>query len=201
MGLKRTSNLAAGVSLARAKKHLELSGGADSHHDSQVSSLVLAATKVVEDRTGRALVSQTWEMTLDRFPLTGPRRIVLPRPPLSSVSSITYVDSDGASQTLSSSNYRVSTHREPGTVEESYDTTWPTTRDIQEAVKVTFVAGYANLESVPEALKQAILLIVGHWFGNRGDEEMSARFSLPPAAVHLIEMYRVGAWVGYYGLR
>ena len=202
MGLTRTTSQGAGVSLSRAKKHLELDGAADRIHDSHVSALVLAATKMAEDYTGRALTTQTWEMTLDSFPLYGDRSIWLPRPPLVSVTSITYVDSAGDPQTLDSAEYRVSTHREPAAVEEAYSSTWPTTRTVQEAVKVTFSAGFgADHESVPEVLQQAICLVVAYWFGNRGDEERQTSRTLPIAATHLLNMYRVGSWPGSYSMR
>jgi uncharacterized phiE125 gp8 family phage protein len=62
------------------------------------SILVRAAEGWAESITGRALITQTWQLRLPYFPPSG-GRITIPNPPLQSISSITYVDPNGDEQT------------------------------------------------------------------------------------------------------
>jgi uncharacterized phiE125 gp8 family phage protein len=131
--------------------------------DTLLSTLITAARRGVEAHTERALVSQTWTLKLDAFPDV----ICVPMPPLSSVSSITYIDTAGDSQTLASSVYTTDTDSEPGRIFLAEDQSWPTTNARRQAVTVTFVAGYGAATAVPEDIKAAILLTVGHLYANR----------------------------------
>jgi uncharacterized phiE125 gp8 family phage protein len=93
--------------------------------------------------------------------------ILVPRPPLISVSSITYVDGNGTTQTLSAAAYKVDTDSEPGRITPAYGYCWPTTRAEINAIAITYVAGYATRAAVPASIKQAMLLLIGHWYENR----------------------------------
>ena len=89
------------VSLADAKTHLRVD--VDDEND-LIASLIVAAREYVETFTHRALVTQTWDLKLDQFPCRG-EAIWLPKPPASSVTSITYTATDGTSTTWSSALY------------------------------------------------------------------------------------------------
>jgi len=152
------------LSLGEAKEHCRVDAD-DS--DQLLVALIAAAVQHIDGptgRLGRALAIQTWDMRLDCFPT----EITLPLPPLRSVDQITYVDTAGAAQTLSSSVYRVIGLGDEGrraSIVEAYDQTWPTTRAVREAVTVRFTAGYTI---IPEPIKQAMKLMVGHWYDNPG---------------------------------
>ena len=80
------------VSLTEAKAHLNVIGSTDDaivqiYLDAAVSHLDGA-----EGTLGRCLVTQTWDYTIDAFPLV----ITVPLPDMASVSSISYVDTAGA---------------------------------------------------------------------------------------------------------
>lgn len=91
-----------------------------------------------------------------------------PLAPLQSVSSIQYrAATDGTLTTLASSGYDVDTDSKPGRITPSYGNVWPVARWQPNAVLVTFVAGYGAASAVPEAIKAAIKLLVGHWYENR----------------------------------
>ena len=161
---RRTSDPATEpVSLAEARAHLQVD---DNDSDTAISALITAARQYVEEYTGRALITQTWALTMDDVP-SGTDSILLPRPPLVSVSSLAYVDGDGVTQTWASSNYRVDSNSEPARLTLAYGVSWPTPRDVSNAVTVTYVAGYGAATAVPTAIRQAILLLVGDWFTNR----------------------------------
>jgi uncharacterized phiE125 gp8 family phage protein len=163
------------VSLAEMRVHLRV---IDTAEDDLISSLITTARQYIEDQTQLAIATQTYRLTLDGFPLadisdytradgfyySSAVPITLPRSPVSSVSSITYVDTAGTTQTLSSSLYRVATDSLPGRVAPAYNQTWPWTQDVIESVKVTFVAGYTT---APKTLTAAIKLLVGHLYQHR----------------------------------
>lgn len=131
--------------------------------DSYIGALIVAAARYIENATARQLVTATWTMTLDCFHDV----IRLPKPPLRSVSSIQYVDSAGTTQTLSSALYQVDTASLPGRIIPAYGQSWPTTRDVMAAVTVVFLAGYGGASSVPDELKLAMRLLIGHWYEHR----------------------------------
>ena len=148
------------VDLTTAKAHLRVIHSAE---DTLIQHMIDTAAAALDGPTGllgRCVVSQTWEYMLDSFPSEW---IEIPLPPLQSVTSIKYLDSDGVEQTLSSARYRVDTATEPGGVIVDEDG-WPDTFDTANAVTIRFVAGYST---VPAPLKQAVLLNVGDMYENR----------------------------------
>jgi uncharacterized phiE125 gp8 family phage protein len=145
-----TAPVAQPVSVAEAKKQVELAGGI-THHDAHLSRLIRAATQLQTIRTGRQLINATYELSIDRFP-RGRGRITLPRWPLQSVTSITYEAGDVTPATLSADAYKVLTRQEPGQVALRVGYGWPLTIAEAEAVTVRFVAGVA---ATPEALTDA----------------------------------------------
>ena len=168
------------VSLVEAKAHLAVTHSSDDtiiqiYLDAAVSHLDGA-----EGTLGRCIVTQTWDYTMDAFPAT----IAVPLPDLASVTSITYVDADGATQTLSSALYRVSGQTiTPG------DSGWPGTDNVTGAVTVRFVAGYGVAAAVPAAIKAAILLYIGDLYANR--EAGGAQLFDNPASRRLTQPYKV----------
>lgn len=135
--------------------------------DPTLNSLITIARTTVESHTSTALLSQTWDMYLDDLQF----RIEIPRPPLQSITSITYTDTDGNSQTVDSSNYDVDTISEPGIVQQARNGTYPTDiaspYDNINVVKIRFVAGYTTASDIPEPIKHAMLLLISHLYENR----------------------------------
>lgn len=141
----------------------------------------MAARVAAERFTGRAFITQTWKYYFEDFPYSG-KEFQIPKPPLQSVSSISYLDSSGNTQTWSSSNYTVDTDSNIGTVYPNYGVIYPTARDIEKAITVTFIAGYGNAEDVPtpivEAIKLQIQILFEQPIGPDKDSLESARDSL-----------------------
>lgn len=125
---------------------------------------ISAAREYAELVQQRQLLTATWRLSLDRFPAW---EIRVPLPPLQSVSSITYVDTAGTTQTLSASLYAVSTDSEPGRITPAYSQFWPATREVMEAVKITFVAGYTSALLIPWKTVFAIKGIAAEMYANR----------------------------------
>jgi uncharacterized phiE125 gp8 family phage protein len=96
-----------------------------------------------------------------------PECIELRKPPVQSVSSIAYLDENGDSQTLSSSLYRTDLNSRPSRIEPAYGQSWPSTYGVSNSITVTFLAGYTTQALIPEQAKQAIKLLVSHWYSHR----------------------------------
>lgn len=141
--------------------------------------LVPAARQRAELETQRQLISATYALWLDAWPEAG--WIDVPRPPLRSVTSITYADTTGTWQTLATSAYVVEApdlsrpHAPRGRIHPAYNTDWPSVRSQPNAVKVTFVAGYGDEPAhVPPHLRLAILRDVAHLYAQREDVVVGA---------------------------
>jgi uncharacterized phiE125 gp8 family phage protein len=159
------------LSVEEMKTHLRID---IPDEDALIADYIDAATKMVEDEAEIALLTQTWTLTLDNFPCW---EIELRRVPVQSITSIVYLDSTGASTTLSASSYRLDAQSKPARVTPTYNTVWPVTYPTENAVTVTFVAGSTTVPSAPDIAKQAIRLLVAHWY--RGREAVVATGAQP----------------------
>lgn len=139
--------------------------------DPYLAGLIAAARLWVEDTTRRALITQTWKLYLNAFD----NAIEIPRAPLQSVTSITYVDTAGATQTVAASVYTVDTDSVPGRVLLAPDQLWPTDVDDREkGICITFVAGYgASGASVPVTDLHAIKLQLEILYDRPGPDYMA----------------------------
>lgn len=152
------------VSLVEAKLHLRVDIDDD---DTLISALIVAARQWVETVTSRALISQTWDMWLDAFPASD--RIAVPMAPLQSITGIYYTPYGGVETTLSSSYFSVDIRSIPGRVVLNSGYTWPgDTLIAVNGMRMRFVCGYgAAGSSVPQAIRQAMLLLIGCYYENR----------------------------------
>ena len=180
------------VALDDAKQHLGITWD---DHDSLIRLAIASATSVVESYTHRALVTRTSETRFDGFAPS----LWLPDPPLQSVTSVSYIDSNGDLTVVDTSVYTVDTYSQPGRVHEAYGQTWPTPRDEPHSVRIVHVHGYGTTpESIPPALYRGLLLLVGEFFEHR--ESIVAGVSvteLPNWAERLLLPWVVhteGAW-------
>lgn len=174
------------VTLDELKTHL--SGVASSDTDAMLNAFITSARTHVENFLNRVLITQTWEWRLDGFYVW---TLGAPKAPLQSVSSITYVDGSGDTQTLASTEYTVDAKSDPGRIQPAYGKTWPVTRPQMNAATVTLVAGYgSSASSVPGPIRDAIKMIATELFTNR-QESISGTIisSVPLAAKHLLGPY------------
>lgn len=186
-----TAPTAEPISLAEARKQVELPLDYTAH-DEHLLRLITASRRRAEAVTGRQIVTATWNLILDQFDYES-QEIRIPKPPLQSVTSISYVDTNGQTQTWSSTQYTVTTSREPGIVRPAYGYSIPTARAQPDAVTVRFVAGYGPPSSVPEDLKAAMLLLIGHWFAVREEVNVGNIVSpMPFAANALLQQFLAG---------
>lgn len=179
------------VTLQEAKNQLRLETADD---DVLVAALVKAARERVEEDTSRGLVTQTWELVQNSFagvdtlelgyrgrqpyigfgpnfgatatPSGSLPWIELPKGVVASVTSVKYIDTLGAEQTLSASVYTVDMASVPARLMLAYGQAYPNTRPQWDAVVIRYVVGTA-VANVPQALKQAILIALTQMYENR----------------------------------
>lgn len=155
------------VSLAEAKDHMRV---VEADEDGYIGTLVAAVRSHVEEETSRALITQTWTRWIDRFPFGHMEQILLPRPPLQSVTQIV-VTTDTGDVVVDTSVYNVDTHSLPGRVTLAPGGEWPVPADQPNAVAIEYVAGYgATAGDVPEDLRHAIKLGVSQLYEHREPE-------------------------------
>ena len=173
------------ITTAEAKAHLRVTSSAE---DTLIDALVKAVRMTAEHDLQRALITQVWEVTLDAFPL----EIELPYPPTISVDFVKYLEPvAGVLTTLSSAAYSLDAKSEPGWIVPAFDYDWPDTLDAINAVTVQYQAGYGAAAAVPQAIKQWMLLMVGHYFENR-EASMPAVTTTPlPFIAGLLDPFRI----------
>lgn len=154
------------VALARMKNHLRVDEDM-TDDDDFIAALIGAAREYIEGATRRALITQTWRLSLAGWP--DGDEIELPKPPLQSVTSVVYTDADGNATEWDSAEYLVDTDSEPGRVVLANGYGWPgVTLRSMNPIQITYVAGYGDDGSaVPKIYQHAIKLLVGHWYENR----------------------------------
>lgn len=141
--------------------------GAGSGEDEFIEHAIRAFTQDAEEATQRALMPQTWQMVLNRFPREGWMR--LERPPLIAVTSVAYYDDDNALQELaiSPAGFAVVTHGRyrKATLRSLDGETFPSTYPRPDAVTVTYTAGYEDLEDPDmKLITTGIALAVGEFY-------------------------------------
>lgn len=136
------------LSLQEAKDHLRVE---IPDNDAYITALCQAARLYAEVYLAARgpLVASTFLLTVDHFPqrIRSHRWVQegffrLPRDPLISVQSITYLDQNGVPQLLDPSVYLVDAQSQPGRITLAFGQTWPDTYEVANAVTVQFVAGY-----------------------------------------------------------
>lgn len=198
------------VSLADAKLQARIDTTAD---DALVTDLIIGARQWVEQYTGRALITQTWQLWLDLWPgavekwwdgvRDGPvtglddiSTITLPRAPLQGVNSVQYFDNTDTATIWPTSNYFVDTVHAPGRLALRLGSVWPVPSRITNGICIEYVVGYGNDGStVPEPIKTAIRQLVAHWYEYRGEATVAGAkrglINVPLIIQSLLEPYRV----------
>lgn len=158
------------VTLSDALAHLREDGD-NGAQDGLIEGYIAAAHDACEQRTERALITSTWQLTMDGFPAAcqgNPRAAIrILRCPVQEVLSIKYDDADGVEQTLASTACRVNIWSDPAII--TPVGSWPATlAGHTGTVRVTFTAGYGdNPADVPMPLRQWVLLAVGDLYERR----------------------------------
>jgi uncharacterized phiE125 gp8 family phage protein len=180
------------VTITEAREHLRV---IDEGEDSLITGQIEAATQYLDGRTGilgRALVTQVWDLKLQRFP-GAHDAIRLPFPPLQAIVSVKYFDSDDVEQTLAETDYDVQPGEFAPVLRRADDIAWPWDCSPKPwPITIRFRAGYGDVAAqVPRPLRQAMLLMIGHWYENRSAVEACELNEVPMAVKALLSPYLV----------
>lgn len=172
--------------MQEAKDFLRIDG---SEQDGVLTALIVAARQYAEAYTKRQFCTATYRLTLDSWAA----KTRIPRPPTISISSIAYIDPNGATQTLSANVYQLVNDPEGAFVELAPAQIWPAVRVQREAIAITYTAGYGAAANVPATIKQAMLMLIGNWYENRETVVIGNIVNeLPMATATLLDMNK--AW-------
>ena len=152
--------------------------------DADIERDVRAFAGEVEHQTGRALIEQTWVVTLDRFDTA----IRLAKSPLIAVDSVKFLDADGVLLTLDPQDYTVDNVSEPGEIVPAPGCAWPATANRINAVQVQYRCGHGlDAASVPPEIQSYILGRIAEKYappGTRANEFL----------VRLLDGFKVYSW-------
>ena len=172
------------VSLDEAKAHLRVEHSDD---DEVVAALIAGSRIHVEAQTRRALITQSWRLTADGWPQDG-RLPVVPGPLQELVAARVY-DFEGVARTIAIEAFVL----DRGASALAF-APWalPSPGRLAAGIELDVTVGYGDAAiDVPEPLRQAIRLLVAHWYENRGLAAIGTVTVLPSTVAALLAPYRM----------
>lgn len=138
--------------------------------DSILARYILAARNKIEWHTSHLFITRQIQSLRDHWlaPAYDPQNqtVYLLPGPVSSIDEVAYV-TGGTLTVLAPTDYQVDINDIPARLYPAPGQCWPDPDDVVNAVQVKFTAGYPDVASTPDALNQALYLLVGHWYENR----------------------------------
>lgn len=172
------------LSLSEAKAFLRVEHGDD---DDVIGALISASRIHIEAQTRRALITQDWRITLDAWP--GDGRLPARPAPLRELTAARVYDSGGVAHAIDLQSFIVDV-----AASELAFAPWalPSPGRLAAGIELDVVAGYGDAAAnVPEPLRQAIRLLIAHWYENRGLAAVGTVTILPTTVAALIAPYRM----------
>jgi len=196
------------VTLSEIKAVLVVDGTAD---DTVLTDMIVDAREFVEHISGIALVTQSWRLSLDRWPDGGTpwwdgvkqtaiselhgrnQSLELPVWPLQTVDTVTVFGDDNVAVTVNIAQiFDVDTYSNPGRLTLRTGSTWPIALRNSNAIQVQYTSGYgATASTVPGPLKRAIKALVGYMYSHRGDGCDAGDAYQESGAASLVGRYKV----------
>jgi len=176
------------VTLAEAKAHLRVDGTAE---DTLIGSLIITSRLHIEAALGLALITQGWSYFLDDWPPG--REVALPLRPVQSITAVKLYAADESLETLAAGSYLLDGGGSPARLVRRTNAAWPKPSRPAGGIEIAFIAGYGDAAaSVPAPIRQAILLLIAHWYEHREPVEVgSASVPVPPMVSDLLQPYRM----------
>jgi uncharacterized phiE125 gp8 family phage protein len=174
------------VTLAEAKAHLRLDGTAE---DTLITSLIITSRLHIEAALGLALITQSWSYFIDAWP-RGPE-VILPLRPVQAVGAVRLYAPDESIQTIPADTYLLDGAGVPARLVRQAAAAWPKPNRAANGIEVALVVGYGDAAAdVPAPIRQAILLLVAHWYEHREPVEIGAPVAVPQMVSDLLLPYR-----------
>jgi len=172
------------VSLGEAKAFLRVETSDD---DDVITALVAGSRIHVEAQTRRALITQSWRISADNWPLDG--RLAVRPAPLQSLDAVRVHDAGGVARAIDTSAFVLDL---AASVVAFAPWALPPPGRIVAGIEIDVTVGYGGAASdVPEPLRQAIRLLTAHWYENRGLVAAGTVSPLPVNIAALIAPYRM----------
>lgn len=150
------------ISVAETKAHLRIDADDE---DALLAALIAAARIFVERTLGLALITQDWSYFLDFWPRS--TCVTLPISPVQAVGAVKLHDVAGGTTVLDAESYAVDVVSAPARLVLKNATPPVVTRELN-AFEIAFTAGYGDeAPDVPAPIRQALTLLVAHWFERR----------------------------------
>lgn len=167
------------LSLTEVKEFLRVDS---SDEDATLNIMIAAAREMCENYTRQILMTTTIAEKMDSFPSGN---VLLSRGPIQSITSISYLDSAGDTQTVSSADYTKDLISQPSRLDPV--TSWPSANAEVNAVTTQYVVGFSSASDVPAPLRQGIMLVIASMYEDRSDGVKR----LPTASEYLWNPFRV----------
>jgi len=176
------------LTLDEAKNHLHVDHNDD---DALIQALISAASSQLdgtEGLCGHHLVTQTWKLT---FLPCNYDRVEIELPNVQAITEIKYYDSTNTLITADLAGWNLAANKDEAYI-------WPTGNFPSvyyrwDAMQIKFTVGYGSPENVPSEIKQAALLLIGHYYANR--EAVGSVGSEIPLGVQALLSNRRRGWV------
>lgn len=173
------------VSLAEAKDYLRI--GTDDEN-AVVASLILAARVHIERALDIALIAQDWSLFLDEWPDDGIVR--LPLGPLITVKTIRLLDWEGQASALDSDMYGFDARALRARIW-AHAGVWPAPGRRVSGIEITVSVGHGEHPSdVPSPLRQALMMLIAHWYQEREPVVFDSPAELPLGVRSLLAPYQ-----------
>jgi uncharacterized phiE125 gp8 family phage protein len=158
------------VSLKEVKDFLRVT---NNDEDQLLVNLIYSITELVQKHLNRSLITQTWQLTLARYPAHGDR-FKLYYGPVQSITTVTSHRNDQTDAIFDSTIYYLSTQEDNPELVLHYSRIFPTFILRPSAgVDIVYISGYGdNPDDVPNAIRQGIISWVTHVYENREDVVM-----------------------------
>lgn len=198
------------VTAAELRTHLR--ADATELPDAEANALITDARTEIETMTGLAFITQSWRLSLDRWPAGGetwwegvretsitelyasgkPLSLTLPRWPLQSITSVTvYDEASNAATVTVAATFDVDTYQTPGRMSLKRGATWPVALRANDAIQIVYVAGYANAAAVPAPMKRAVKQLAAFLYSHRGDDCDPIEAYSASGAAGVMDGYRI----------
>lgn len=173
--------------LAEAKLHLRLVAS-NVAEDTWINSAISAVRRFAETELQISLMQQTLRLTIDCFEAV----IDLPKGPVSSVTSVKYLDMAGVQQTLAVTEYTVDKNSIPGRLSPKFGKIWPISLPQIAAIEIDYVVGVATQAEVDESIKSWMKLRLDSLYKNRGETvTVQGKLERLPYIDSLLDPFRV----------
>jgi uncharacterized phiE125 gp8 family phage protein len=172
------------LSLAEAKAFLRVETADD---DDVIAALIAGSRIHVEAQTRRALIRQSWRLSFDGWPDDG-RLPILPAP-LQALTAARVYDFENAAHALDTAAFVL----DRGASALIF-APWalPAPGRLSAGIELDVTVGFGDAAvDVPEPLRQAIRLLLAHWYEHRGLTAAGTTTALPATVAALLAPYRM----------